>query len=243
MNTWEQFFDYFAPQYMDEDFTRNTLAEVDFIETELELQRGMHVLDVGCGTGRHSIELAKRGYRVTGIDISTGQLEQAQKAAQQNGVHVRFIKADATNFVLEERFDAAICLCEGAFGLLSMQEQPFGRDIKILKNIHACLAVGAPFLMTVLNGLRMIRMHSDDDVRAGSFDQNTLTETHNIQEYDGFDTSVLVKEKGFAPGELMLMLQIAGFKTEYVCGGTAGSWNKQILSLDEMEIMVKGRKL
>ncbi len=56
---------------MDEPFTRNTCAEVDFLVNVMELELGASVLDVGCGTGRHSIELARRGYKVTGVDMSS----------------------------------------------------------------------------------------------------------------------------------------------------------------------------
>lgn len=77
------FFDAHAPHYMNNAFTKNTIKEVDFVIEELKLPMGSTILDVGCGTGRHSIELAKRGYKVTGIDISAGMLAEARRAAKQ----------------------------------------------------------------------------------------------------------------------------------------------------------------
>jgi len=62
-NDWQDFFDHYAPRYMDESFVKATLAEVDFMIEHLRLAPGMRVLDVGCGTGRHAVELAKRGLR------------------------------------------------------------------------------------------------------------------------------------------------------------------------------------
>ena len=103
-STWEAFFDAHAPVYEDNVFTRNTVSEVDFLLEELSLQPGDSILDVGCGTGRHSIELAKRGYAVTGLDLSSGMLARAADAAKAAGVHVDWIHSDATRFSLPHRF-------------------------------------------------------------------------------------------------------------------------------------------
>jgi SAM-dependent methyltransferase len=73
---------------MDNVWTKNTLPEVDFLIEELALPSGGSVLDVGCGTGRHSIELARRGYSVTGLDLSRQMLARAAVAAEAAGVGV-----------------------------------------------------------------------------------------------------------------------------------------------------------
>ncbi|UCD09486.1 MAG: methyltransferase domain-containing protein, partial [Dehalococcoidales bacterium] len=68
-NSWKEYFDSHAPRYMQNPFTYSTLREIDFLVEELALPKGSRILDIGCGTGRHSIELAKRGYIMTGVDI------------------------------------------------------------------------------------------------------------------------------------------------------------------------------
>lgn len=99
-NEWEEFFDGHAPVYMDNSFTKNTMKEVDFILDELNLPPGCCILDMGCGTGRHSIELARRGYQVIGVDISSGMLTEAKKAAREaraNG-YDQHMKQTVTSF-------------------------------------------------------------------------------------------------------------------------------------------------
>jgi ubiquinone/menaquinone biosynthesis C-methylase UbiE len=133
----QEFFDGHAPNYLQNCFTKNTIAEVDFLIEVLGLSAGGSVLDVGCGTGRHAIELARRGYRVTGVDISAGMLEQAKKEAQAAGLEVQWRQDDATSFVLSDQFDAVICLCEGAFGLLGRGDDPIGQPSAILRRVEA----------------------------------------------------------------------------------------------------------
>jgi len=242
-NGWKIFFNEHAPKYNEEPFTKNTKYEVDFIEEEFNLEKGAYILDVGCGTGRHSIELAKRGYKITGIDISENMIKEAKKACKNKSVNVEFIVADATEFSTARLYDACICLCEGAFGLLSMEEDPFERDLKILKNINFSLKKGAKFLLTALNGLRMIRMYNDEDVANGRFDNLAITEIYPLKNlHEKVPPNIMVKEKGFIASELVHLLKNAGFSVENIWGGTAGSWNREPLKMDEMELMVISKK-
>jgi SAM-dependent methyltransferase len=236
---WKRFFDYHSREYMDNVFTRNTAFEVEFLIRELDLKPGQRVVDVGCGTGRHSIQLARYGARMTCIDLSEGMLDQARRFAKKENVHLEFIQADAAEFQLPEQFDHAICLCEGALGLLGADDDPATRDLAILKNIYRCLKPAARFILTVLNGLKMAREHSQKDVHNGSFDPvHLISHDRVIVKENGKEKELSVREKGFAPAELIQLLIRTGFKIEFLGGGTAGSWNKMVLDLDEYEIMV-----
>jgi len=76
MRQWyEQLFQNYGLKYDNECFTKGTLGECDFIETEIGFNKQLRLLDIGCGTGRHSIELTKRGYNITGVDLSESQLK------------------------------------------------------------------------------------------------------------------------------------------------------------------------
>ncbi len=236
---WEYFFDKHAPEYMDNIFTENTEKEVDFLEEEFELEKGDSVLDVGCGTGRHSLELARRGYKVTGIDISEKMLDRGREIAYKENLEIEFIKANAVDFKLKKRYDSAVCLCEGAFGLLNMGEDPMERDIKILKNISNCLKPGGKFILTALNGMRKIREYTDEDVEDGRFDPINVVEYFPAKEIiDDAPDDMFLQEKGFLATELKLMHDAAGLTVENFWGGTAGNWNREVVKMDEMEIMV-----
>lgn len=243
-NEWEIFFDAHAPVYMENSFTKNTVEEVNFILEELKLPLGSHILDVGCGTGRHAVELAKRGYQVTGVDISSGMLAEAKKEANKAGVEVEWIHADASKFTSPKLFDAAVCLCEGAFGLLGKDDDPLEHELSILYNINKALKTNKKLILTALNGFRMIREHSQEDVESDKFDPITLVEVSS-QEYDipQGKKSISLKERGFIPTELAMLLSQAGFKVEHIWGGTAGNWGRRRIDLDEIEVMIIAKKV
>lgn len=242
---WAAFFDRHAPEYERNAFTHHTLREVDFLTEVLAIAPPAAVLDVGCGTGRHAIELARRGFDVTGVDISGGMLEQARTRAAQAGVAVAWVQADARHFHLPGRFDAAVCLCEGAFGLLSGAEDPIAQPRAILANTAAALKPGAGCLFTVLNGYAMARRYSADDVRNGTFDPLTLTERSECQVPGGGGEGAMaigLRERGFVPTELVLLFTASGLNVAHIWGGTAGNWGPRPVDLDEIEIMVVARK-
>lgn len=234
---WRAFLDGHAPFYVQNVFTRNTMSEVEFLVRELRLDPGAVVLDLGCGTGRHSIELARRGYRMVGVDLSRGRLCQARAAAA--GVSVAWIQADAKCFAAPDRFDGAICLCEGSLGLAGDGEDPMAHDAAIAFNLSRCLRPGARLVVTALNGLRLLRQHGSDDVAAGAFDPVTLTKRHAMEWDSGNGHhEAIVREHGYRPEQLRSLFEAAGLTIQHVGGGTAGDWGYRPVDPDEYEIML-----
>lgn len=109
----------------------------------------MRILDVGCGTGRHAIELTKRGYQVTGIDLSESQLAWARAKAAEQHLDMDFRRCDARQLPFHDEFDVAIMLCEGAFPLMETDEMNF----EILKNVTRAIKSNGKLIFTTLNGL------------------------------------------------------------------------------------------
>lgn len=241
-SVWGEFFDSYAPQYMSEPFTQATVAEVEFLQEVLAVPPGASVLDIGCGTGRHAVQLARRGFKVTGLDLSAGMLAEAASAAAEAGVGVELIEADATHFALDRAFDAAVCLCEGAFTLVG-QDDPIEHDLAILRNAYASLKPGAPLVLTAINGMRLIRDATEHQIELGRFDPVTLTQSYEIEwEAEDGSHSAPVRERGYVPSELALLCRLGGFEVEALWGGTAGNWGRRPVELDEMEIMAVLRR-
>jgi SAM-dependent methyltransferase len=177
------------------------------------------------------------------VDISSGMLAEAEKAAREAGVEVEWIHADATTFNSTKQYDAAICLCEGAFGLIGPKDNPCDHDLVILGNINNALKPLAKLILTALNGCRLIRKYSQEDVKRSRFDPLTMVEVSTM-EYDTAEgkKTVMVREGGHVPSELVFLLHQAGFSVEHIGGGTAGNWGRRPLDLDEIETMVIARK-
>ncbi|MGX7829667.1 class I SAM-dependent methyltransferase [Actinokineospora sp. 24-640] len=94
-----------------------TVEEIDFVEERLGLAPRSLVLDVPCGSGRHSLELARRGHRVTGVDLSAEAIGHARRAAA--GLDVDLVHADMREIPRDNRFDAVVCL-GNSFGYLEL---------------------------------------------------------------------------------------------------------------------------
>ena len=242
-NTWRYFFDHHAPIYNDNCFTKATEQEIPFLIELLGLPKGSTLLDVGCGTGRHSVGLAKYGYKVTGYDLSPGMLAQAKKTAESIGAEVEWVEGDATKLPFENRFDAAIGLCEGALGLIGKGEDPLEHDLSVVRGILRALKPGGRAVLNCLNAIKKYRQFKPEDIAAGKFNPMTCVESIAMEFDDDTGKGVFnSNEKGYVPGEFRLLLIHAGFEIEHLWGGTAGNWGKRPVEMDEYELMAVVRK-
>src|SRR5512135_491590 len=113
----------FDERYPDlfEPLEGNAEEEVEGILVFLALPLGAAVEDLGCGRGRHAIPLARRGYRVTGVDISDYMLQKARRSAAREGVDVEWVQEDMRTFCRRDAFDLVISLFT-SFGYFSDEE-------------------------------------------------------------------------------------------------------------------------
>jgi len=125
----------------------NAEEEVEEILGFLRLPAGTAVEDLGCGRGRHAIPLARRGYRVTGVDISENMLRMACSRAEREGVRVEWVKEDMRTFCRHDAFDLCLSLFT-SFGYFSDAENQ-----KVLDNIGKSLKEGGALLLDLRNRL------------------------------------------------------------------------------------------
>ena len=242
-NQWLDFYDRHAPYYDRGAFTRHTVAEVDFLVEILALPAGARILDVGCGTGRHAIEFAQRGFRVTGIDISSRMLMQAIAKARAVKVEVEWVHSDAVSYTAKEPFDAVLCLCGSALTVVDLEANSDDHDAAVLRGITASLKPGAPFVLTTPNGYRRVRELTDSEIASGHFDPATMTQLRDDDfAVRGAEGRMRYKERLYILPELIALLAGHGLVVEHAWGGTAGRWARRPLELDEVEVMVVARR-
>jgi SAM-dependent methyltransferase len=145
---------WFGASYLalyDDYLQERTPGEVDQLEALLHMEPPMRILDLPCGHGRHAIELARRGYDVTGIDLASSMLEVARKGALAAGVSVRFLQGDMREPIGEPAFDLVVNLFT-SLGYFSDPED----DRKVAESAAAALRPTGRFLVEVINGERVM---------------------------------------------------------------------------------------
>jgi 2-polyprenyl-3-methyl-5-hydroxy-6-metoxy-1,4-benzoquinol methylase len=254
MKQWyEEFFENYANNYEKEPFTKGTVGECDFIEKEIKSDKNLKIIDIGCGTGRHSIELARRGYDVTGIDLSDSQLAKAREKAKALGLTVAFQKQDARQLPFLSEFDLAIMLCEGAFPLMETDEMNFN----ILENAKKALkGPGSKFIFTTLNGLFPL-FHSVKDFLAEATKEGITTYDRNdfdLMTFRDHDVTTMIDDSGnkkeiqcneryYVPSEITWMLKCLGFGRIGIFGAKLGAFSRNDkLTTEDFEMLVVAEK-
>ncbi|MEW6363521.1 MAG: class I SAM-dependent methyltransferase [Acidobacteriota bacterium] len=119
-------------------------AEVDRILAMVNIQSGF-ALDLCCGPGRHSVALAKRGLKVTGVDRSPFLLERARENGGRAGLEVEWVREDMRRFVRENAFDLVLNFFT-SFGYFDDRNE----DVRVLENVHRSLKPGGALVMDLV---------------------------------------------------------------------------------------------
>jgi len=249
MTQWyEELFKDYAGKYDQEPYTQGTVGECDFIEQEIGRNKKTRILDIGCGTGRHALELARRGYKVVGVDLSESQLRRAKEKAAEQNLQIVFRKRDARKLLFRHEFDLAIMLCEGAFPLMETDEMNF----RILQGAAQALKSGGKLIFTTLNGLFPLFHSVKDFLEAekgesgaacveSSFDLMTFRDRNvtTIVDDHGKTRELRCDERYYVPCEITWLLKTLGFKTIDIYGARLGAFSRaDKLTSEDFEMLV-----
>ena len=135
--------DVFTPG--DPDALAMAPAEASAAWRLLGLKKDARVLDLACGTGRHSVQFARRGATVLGVDKTREYLVQARRAAR-GMKNCAFVEGDMRRLPFSEEFDAAVNLWT-SFGYFSKPSE----DLAVLKGVARALKPGGRFLIELVD--------------------------------------------------------------------------------------------
>ncbi len=237
-------------------WTKYTKSEVDFIEKHLSLDKNDKVLDIGCGQGRHCIELAKRGFRVTGVDFSERLLNEAKKNAEAQNVGVEFKQRDARTLTLPGNFNKIICVYDVIGSFRSLED-----NRKIVSSIWKKLRRGGKAIVSVMNmeltkslAINKADVVADPKVLLSLPACNIMQKTGNIFdpkyflldenahlvyrkeqfEFDGeLSAEYVIADYRFTAEELAAVFEEQGFKVEEIRYVKAGKWDESLGATDK----------
>jgi len=152
---------WFGPGYLalyDEYLAERTPVEIDRLEALLALRPPQRILDLPCGQGRHAIELARRGYDVTGADLSPYLLAVAAERGRASGVRVRWLSADMRWPIAGETFDVVLNQYT-SLGYFADEAD----DRKVVRAAASMLVPGGRFVLEVINGERVMTRFQEQE--------------------------------------------------------------------------------
>jgi SAM-dependent methyltransferase len=224
----ESFWEAAGPVLFTEGRWENAPWEVEAMLALLGLSPGARVLDLCCGVGRHSLELARRGFQVTGVDRTEVYLAEARGRASKEGLEVEFVREDMRTFVRPEAFDAVINYFT-SFGYFESE----GDDRRVVENAHSSLRPGGLLLIDMMGKEILARIFSErgwreeDDVlileeRKVAPDWSSVYNRWIILK-GGERREVTLTTRQYSAAELSKLLKGCGFDRVAVYGDLSGA--------------------
>lgn len=202
--------------------------EVEHVVSLSQIKKGAQVLDLCCGVGRHSIEFARRGFTVTGVDVTPHYLKEARRKAQKAKLSVEFIKDDMRRFQRRNTYNVVINLF-GSFGYFEDQRD----DYRVAKNVYVSLKKKGTFIIELMGKEVLARIFQKRDWYEID-DTLVLEERTTDRDWKRIDSRwVIIKGRErkeftislrlYSAVELSTLLQSAGFRRIDVYGDLTGA--------------------
>jgi len=222
------FWDTFAPIIFDQPRRDLAAEEIDRLIDLLGLTRDQRICDLCCGVGRHSLELARRGFAVTAVDRTGRYLEQAREAAQSEGLEIDFVHADMRDFCRPESFDVVLNLFT-SFGYFDAQRD----DRQVVENAHRSLKGDGRFLLDLMSKeiiARVFRARDWHPVDGGMMleDRKIVDDWTRIENCwtlirEGRQHQWTFSHRLYSAAELCRLLEDGRFRKTRAYGGLDGS--------------------
>jgi cyclopropane fatty-acyl-phospholipid synthase-like methyltransferase len=224
--------DHLGAAYLRYSFTKGTAQEVDYLVRTMGFEAGMRVLDVGCGPGRHAHALAERGLTVHGIDVSQRFIDLARRDAPDGAT---FERLDARHLRdrddLAGRFDGVICLCQGAFGLMTANAD----DSVVIAGIARALRPGGRLALSAFSSYFVVKHWPESEFDPDSGVNHERTEIRN-EAGETIETSLWTG--CYTPRELRLLCAAHGLEVTAVNSVEPGAYRDEPPSVDTAEFLV-----
>lgn len=242
-----EMFDFVGEEYfsvLNREKLRKAKKEVATIRTALALQPGQEILDLCCGVGRHTLLLARVGYKVTGLDASTRLLEIADRKAKDEGLEVEFLPGDMRAIPFKDKFDIVLNLWN-SFGYLENDKE----HLRVLKAIAGALKPGGRFLLDILNRDWVVRNFQAGEehreiggiveINRYQFDsaagRDVIATTYIV---DGVEREFTHSCRIYTLQEIKMLLDMAGLKLCQAYGG----YDLRPVSVEGKQLLVIAEK-
>ncbi len=220
-----------------------TKQEVDFLISELNIKQGQHLLDILCGFGRHSIQLAKKGYKITGVDISETFIKTLNEKIKADNLAIDTIQADILTIQINKTYSGAICM-GNSFGYFN-----FDKMKSFVEKVSSCLESGSRFIINsgMIAESILPNFSKNKSFTVGNLTMD-VTNVYNVE--DSYMVSHLLYTKGgktevhsfkhyvFTLGKVKRLLKLIGLKTI----ATYNSPAKEEYNLGDQQIYIVAEK-